>query len=67
MDAVVYNLFFREARDNDLDVVIRVRNGAISGKVLDIHSDGVDIITPDDVLFVVGFSQIEYAGTSDTD
>lgn len=63
MDSVVYNLFFTFAKENGLQVVIDTETGSVSGYVQDLHSDGVFIITPDKVLFAVGYSKINYVGT----
>ena len=65
MDPVVYNIFFTYAKDNNLEVVINAKDGSVSGYVQDIHSDGVFIITPDNVLFAVGYSSISYVGARD--
>lgn len=60
--AITYTIFFEYARVEDSYVIISTHSGVIVGKVQDIHSDGVFIVTDDDVIFAIGFEDIEYVG-----
>lgn len=62
MGSNTYTLFFELARASKEEVVVTTNEGTILGCVEDIHSDGVFIITTDNVLFAVGFEQISYVG-----
>ena len=57
--AITHTIFLEIAKENDIYVIIKTRNGAVSGKIEQVHSEGVLLKTADDIYFGIAFDDIE--------